>query len=483
VEPDTVDGLAAVQRGVADPWYSYLQSLLLFVVMDLVPRIWLLGLLQVALMAGLLAHATALVARRSASRLPVAAFCLVAAVSAPLVTYTIHYTRDTTFAIGLVFLALVVARAAVERRRITPAGLAGVAALTGLLAAYRGEGPVLLLVVPLVLAVALRPARRAALAGAGAFAAAALLFLVVLPAPLALLTEREDEYRMTIRLLPLGAVVQTGFLSEDPGRDLAQIGRVVEVPKLLEQPAALPTVWFQGTWRRDATDADWDAFTSTADRVMLDNLPVVLANRMEVFVASSGLSNLPGPFSGHLDYVTDAWADRTKPFAGNAPPVVAAITAEPPVQRLYTAQEDLLHRTAAHDGLELSGSALHWNVLPWLALLAAALLVGIRRASFAAVVALVVLARVPIVALTAPLAQFKYYNSVHLGGLVVLGLALAAASRWWVRRRRPRPAAPVTDATAANGDPARGAYAVPANASTSAGVPRGTTSSRASFSR
>jgi hypothetical protein len=221
-------------------------------------------------------------------------------------------------------------------------------------------------------------------------------------------------------------VLQTDFHSDDKARDYEQLGRVVNVDYVRErQSQTLPNTVWEGVVRRDASEADWRAFDSTANRLMLDNLAPVLGNRMHVFLQSNGISKGPGPYSGHLDYVTPGWRDRVVKGPLVPDGVHAALSAEPPVERLYTKQINILHDSARHHGLALRGSALHWNVLPWLGVLFAALFTGLRRFSLPAVVAAIVLIRVPLVVLIAPLAQYKYYASVHLAGMIVAAVLVA----------------------------------------------------------
>jgi len=434
VEPDTTDAVVNARQGVAYEWFSYLNSLLYLAVLDVVPHVAALGVLQVTAMAALLAYATSLVHARSRTRWPVVAFCALAALSSPLVTYTIHYSRDTVFAILHVLLALVVARAVVETGRLSRAGLLGIVALVGFLSAYRGDGPVLVVVVGLLL-LSLRPGRRAVLAGAGAFAAALVLFHVALPATLAIRAENPHQYGLTLRVNPLGAVLQSDFFSQDRDADLAGLSRVLDVDRTraLQVPVDIPAYWDGTAWRREATEADWQAFEAAGDRLLVDNLPTVVGNRVANFAASAGLG--PGGWRGP-EYIYDLPADRVRKERPLDPGVLAALTATPPVQRLYTVQEDLLHSTSTYVGAGLSGAFLHWNLLPWLAVLIAALL-RFRRWRFEAVVAVILLSRVPLVIAVAPIAQFKYYNSVHLGGLVVLALLLARVRREHLRRLLP----------------------------------------------
>jgi len=426
---DSVDVMTNSRAGMVYEWFSYLHAFLAIALLDVVPHVGFIVVVQVLLTAALLAYATSLLRERTARRWPIVVMTIVAALSAPIVVNTLLFSRDTSFAVLHVFLALWVARAVVDRGRLSRAGLVGIAALVGFLSVYRGDGIVLALVVPLVLLVGLRPSRKVAVRGATAFAAALVLFHVALPAVLAHKEENENAYALTLRLNPLGAVLNSDFHSRDRAADLAALGRVVNVDAVRRKhtPAEIPAYW-EGDWNGAATDADFAAFETTADRLFRDNPGTVLASRAATFASASGLSR--DGFTG-AD-VPDAVADRTSWIADPR-----GMVATPPVLRLYTAQADLLQASSRYGGLEPWGRSLHWNLLPWL-LLTVAVLLAFRRARFEAVVAVVILSRVPLVFLAAPAGQHKYYYSVHLAGVIVLGFLLA---RYRAQRRVASPPA------------------------------------------
>ena len=468
VEPDTIDMFRNAQEGIVYEWFSYLSALIHLAVLDVVPHVGIFGVLQVLGMAALLGYATSLIAERSSSRVPVAIFVALGVLSSPLVVYTIHYSRDTWFAMLHVVLALLVARAVAERRTVSRGGLVAIAALAGFLSAYRGDGPVVLLAVAAVLLL-LRPPRRTLVAGAAVFAASIALFHVVLPAAVFVKQVNPHYYELTLQLNPLGAVLQSDFTSKNRERDLADLRRVLDPDKVrqIQTPVNIPAFWTPGIWRWDASEADWQVFGDATDRLLKQNLPTVLANRVTNFASSSGLQN--GAYRGP-EYIYVDWADRVTSMQQMNPVLLDSMTAEPPVQRLYMAQEKVIHATSDFKGVRPAGAALHWNLLPWLGILLGAML-AFRRARFEAIVAVIILSRVPLVFLVAPIAQFKYYNSVHLAGLVVLGLLLTRVRKEHLARLIPasRPAEPADEAAA--------------NASTSAGVPSGTTSRVPSLSR
>ena len=417
---DTTDIVNNTRQGIAYEWFSYLQSLIHFVVLDLVPEAAAVGVIQVLATAGLLAYASTTLLRVRRNWPAVIAMNLLAAASAPVVVNTLLESRDTLYSVAHVFLALYVARAVVLDRRLSRGGLVGIAVLVGALSVYRGDGIVLVVVVPAVLAFALRPPRAVLLRSAGVFVAALIAFHVVLPAALAI-QERPHQYELALRLNPLGAVLQTDFYSQTKDADIAALARVIDVEavKQISTPVEIPAYW-GGKWNQAASDADFAAFEAVSDRLLRDNLGVVAGNRLRTFSAASGLA--PGGFTGTaMAGAQDrySWiADRT------------GMTGEPPVTGLYDLGAKFIRASGEYRGITLRGSALHWNLLPSLLLLLGVLL-AFRRARLEAVIAVILLSRVPLIIAAAPASQFKYYYAIHLGGIIVLGLLLA--------RLRPEP--------------------------------------------
>jgi len=431
---DSVDVVFNSRRGVVYEWFSSLYSLLNIAILDVVPHVAALGAVHILLTAGTFAYASSLLARRGAGTAPLVAVNLLAAISAPVVVTSLLYSRDTLFGLLHVLLALYVADAVAVRRSLSRGGLVAVAGLTGALSVLRGDGLALLIVVPLVLLL-LRPGRRAALAGAGAFAAAALAFHVVLPATVTIDPKVPNAYELSLRTNQLGAVLNTDFYSETSEQDLATLGRVIDVEafKALSTPVEIPAYW-EGRWNRQATDADFAAFTRVADRLLRDNAGTVLDNRVRTFGATSGLA--PGAFTGAP---AGAAAERHDWIAEPA-----GMTGSPPWPGLYERLASVLRESSAYRGVASYRSALQWNLVPWLVLLAAVLL-AYRRLRFEALFALIVLSRVPLVFLAAPAAQFKYYYSVLLAGILLAGFLLARL-RTHLSRRPSAARAPVRPA-------------------------------------
>lgn len=435
---DTNDMVFQTQYGRVYEWFSYLHSLLNLMVFDLVPNVAAWGVLQVLGTAAVLSYATGLVVRLPHGRAGAITLNVVAALSAPIIVDTLLYSRDTVFSVLQVFLALYVADVVVNRQTISRRGLVGVALLTGFLSAYRGDGIALALAVPLVLLV-LRPARRPLLQGFAAFAGALALFNVALPAAFVVSPEIERNYELSLRINPLGAVLQSEFYSRDKERDLRALGRVIDVPKTVETSSYHDLVPFwAGYWDKQASDADFAAFNDAADRMLRENLAPVLANRMQTFLASSGMA--PYQFTGASNQVFAIAGpeggygpiDRRYEWIGAKRD---GREGRPPFVGLYDAVDSIFARSTGFTGAISARSALQWNFLPALVLLVVVLLLH-RRFTLAAAAAAVLLCRVPLVFLAAPAAQFKYYYAVYLGGVIVLGMVVATVP--WEKLRRPR---------------------------------------------
>lgn len=434
---DTVDMTVFSRQGIVYNWFSWLYSLVNLALLDVVPHAAVWAPLQIGLMAGVMACASQWIHARRPSLAPIVIMNVVAVVSAPVIVNSLAYGRDTIFALGHILLALLVARAVATRVWPSTPELTGIAALVAVLSILRGDGIVLVLIVPALLAT-IRPPRRQLLRGAGVLVGALLLLRVVAPAPLTI-DGREEIYSFTLRINPLSLVLQTPFYSRDHERDVRELSRVIDVQKARElgRPAEME-LYYSPFWRRDATDADFAAFRAAADRVLRSNPITTLSARLETFGAATGLA--PGGFT-FADTATLPLGERTTNLEGIAAYLGGTMTglaaAEPPVIRAYEAQADVLRPTTVYTGLTLGGTALHWNFLPWLALLAGTLLFW-RRVPFEAAFAAVILSRVPLVFLAAPSAQFKYYYSVHLGGMIVLGFLAARVRREQLQALKPR---------------------------------------------
>jgi hypothetical protein len=416
VMTDTHSAVANARLGVIWEWFSWIHAAYVMALMDIVPHVWAMSVVQVLATAATMAYASHVLMAWRPSVPAVIALNVIAALSVAFVVNAVLLSRDTIYTLMQIALALAVAQVVTRQRPLTPVRLAWIAAVTGLLSVYRGDGLALLVVVPALLLV-LRPRPTALAGGAAAFTVAAVLFHTLLP--LAFNVEDDNHrYELSLRINPLGAVLRTDFWSTDKARDLQQLGRVIDVEAVrdMHDPSEIPAFW-ANKFNQAATDADYAAFRSVADRLLLENAVTVLANRVETFGAATGLAR--------RQFTTPA-VERERRFEFVSMP--DGIRAEPPFPGLYDAAAKVIRRTQGFSGAVSTRSALFWNFLPWLALLMVALAMW-RRQPFIAAFAAVVVCRVPLVFLFSPASQYKYYLAVHLGGIVALGLFLAVVRR------------------------------------------------------
>ncbi|MFT4034540.1 MAG: hypothetical protein QM679_03080 [Patulibacter sp.] len=445
-----------ISRGlVITTWFGWIYGLAHLALLDLIPRMWFLLVVQVLGSAAVFAYAGDVIYRRGrGARWPLVLTTLLLAGAAPVIATTILISRDAPFGVLHLLLALLIVDAVAVRKRATPLIVLAVAVLAGVLSVLRGDG-VLLLWTPLLL-LALRPSRQAALRGGLVTVALIVAIRVVLPTPLKL-DDDPFRYSLTLRLPAIAAIladandtadrrddlpasdrknfegsVNRPFWSKTPEADLEALAGVIDLRRVegLQSPFEIPAFWF-GAYRLDATPAQIARFQQTADRLIRDNLPVVLASKVETFSASSGLMN--HGFTG-IPFERGA-----NPFGGIAPAQRDHLAASAPWPSGTNWLARQLGRSATYQGLRPAGSALWWNLVPALVLLLAVLIIR-RRWWPEALLAGVILARVPLVFVAAPAAQFKYYYSVYLGGIVALGLMLAAFATWRAdRRAQPAP--------------------------------------------
>jgi len=159
VMTDTQSLTATSQLGVVREWFPWMHSVFMIAALDLIPHVWLITVIQVLATAATMAYATQVLMAWRPNAGAAIAMNVVAALSIPVVVNAVLLSRDIFFALLHVVLALAVAETVTSRKAPTSGRIAAIAALTGFLSLYRGDGIVLLVVVP-VLLMALRPLGR-----------------------------------------------------------------------------------------------------------------------------------------------------------------------------------------------------------------------------------------------------------------------------------------------------------------------------------
>lgn len=421
------DSASALKYSLEFPfnlWLGFFTPFYDSAVLQLVPHIGAITAVQLLLAAAVFAYASETIAEVTGKIAYVLVFAACIVFNPALVYNLALQARDTLFSLLVLWLAAFVIRAA---RRDAGQGLMLLAGVVAGLAAGMRSGDGMLVLLPLAVIVPwLVRNRRLAGMFLGTAAATVLAVVVALPA---LLGNQGDafSYKVANTVNPLGYVLQNKFAT-DYGHNLDEIGKVVDIDKIraLQTPYEIPAWWSGGLIRENATQEQRDAYLGHVGAYLRENIGIFMAGRVQTFSSATGLSE--GGFKVDDLYGAN-WPVQWIPPAQYK----IDLAAGRPFPALSAATKDWLFKSAQFDPRLVSGTALSWNLLPWIALLLAVIcfgpaVPGLRLA------ALLVFARVPLVFLTAPASQYKYYLPVVLCGGFILALSVAGLSQRRLRR-------------------------------------------------
>jgi hypothetical protein len=422
------DSVSAIKYSLEFPfdlWLGLFTPFFNSAILQLVPHIWALSAAQLLIAAAILAYASETIILVTGKRRYALVFAVLILASPALIYNLGLLARDTLFSLVSLWLVAFLVRLG-NRLDVSPALmlLAGIA--SGLTATIRGvDGWFVLVPLLAIVPWLVKDKRLVGIYAATAFATVGLFNYVLTTG----LGRHGDEFKYAVAntVNPLGYILQNKF-STDYGKNLEAISKVVTVEKIRAEqtPYEIPAWWSGGVILPNVMLEDQAVYTRHVGAYLRENIAVFLAGRVHTFSAATGLSekgfkmddmyraNWPSRWIPPQDYHIDLTAGR--PF-----PVM--------FDRLKT----WFDRSAEFNPRFTSGSAIFWNILPWLALLLIVMLTR-RHGRALRLAVVIVVARVPIVFLGAPASQFKYYLPVMLCGAFVLAMALPA----WLEMIRRR---------------------------------------------
>jgi hypothetical protein len=412
------DSVSALKYSFEFPfnlWLGFFTPFYDAAVLQLLPNVAALVGVQLLLAAAVLAYACDTIVVATGRKAWALLFAVLVVCSPALVFNLGLQSRDTLFSLLVLWLAVFVVRTG--QGIIGGAGsmlLAG--CIGGLTVAVRsGDGWLVLLPLAVIVAWLTRSRRQS-----GLFAAAALTVLLFSALLSAKLGQRGDAfaYQVANTINPLGYVMQSKF-STDAGQHLGEIAKVVDVDKIraLQTPYEIPAWWSGNLIRESATPQQRDAYLGHVGGYLRENVGIFVAGRVHTFFAANGLSD--GGFKVQ-DLYASGWPAEWIPPAKYH----VDLAAGRPFPALAEATKSWIDGSAHFDPALTSGSALFWDLLPWIAVLLLVICFGPRVPGLR-LAALLVFARVPVVFMTAPAAQFKYYLPVAIAAGFILVLALA----------------------------------------------------------
>lgn len=414
------DSYAAYRYAVDAPFNAWLGTpniIAYSAVVQLVPHIGAVAVVQLLLAAFVFTYSTRVLVNATGSRAAGMAFSALLAL-APAVLYNVLLlSRDTPFSLMVLWLTAFAFDAA--RRRSVGLGAAiGMGIAGAAVVAMRGDG--ILALLPALAVVLVVGALKVRLASTIAVAATLLLLTGLMPGWVG---ERRDDwaYEMSLVVNPLGYILQRDYYARDKAAVISVADRVLDVRKVVAQqnPFEIPAYWDNAV-RPESTQDERDEFERMYRRLLVENSGLFLANRAEMFAASTGLNRSGFRYADVLQNWN--WRHYVAPEEVN-------LSLDRPFPNLFARADAIFRDTKSYHGAVFGGAFLFWNFLPELIVLCVAVLAYVLSPALAAA-ALVPLLRVPAIVLFAPAAQFKYFLSVELSGMFIFcaGVALLTES-------------------------------------------------------
>lgn len=422
---DSVASFVFGRRFPVEQWLGFFAPFLYTSIISAFPRIGAVTGFQLLICAAVLVYCgqtLALICRRALASV---LFFLLIAASPSAVFNFLLLSRDTLFSVMVLWLVAFLLRQWYLRDGAWRAfGVAG--CIGGCAVVLRGDGWLVLLPLIAILWFTVAAKKKTLLLSA---TAAAIIALYGFGLP-ALLGSKQDgfSYRVANTVNPVGYVLQSRNM-QDPGENVARIGRVVDLDIIREKqtPYEIEAWWTGRLLKASATEQDKREYFGAAGNFLFQNIGVFLAGRVETFFGASGFYQGSFRYSDAYGVGWPAGVDpgslRLNPGAGRPFPALFA-----PVDRWF--RESTVYQPG-----KIQGSVVHWNIIPALIILTVCLFAyGIMPG--VALASLIVLIRVPAVMLLAPASQYKYYLSAELAAALLLAAALFLLL---LRFRPPRP--------------------------------------------
>lgn len=288
--------------------------------------------------------------------------------------------------------------------------------LIGVVAAWRSEAIIYVVLGPaLVFILLYKKVKLKALLSL--FMSAALTMLSI--SFVQKLGKREDDYFITGIMEQLHAVVSTNFSSDSPEEDLKVIDKVLDV-EMLKNFSGGSAFWDGG--KRDYIKEDFENFKKVSFKLFLKNIPVVLANRLDLFIRTNGmvpnekttLGCSPDIYSyAEKDFVNESYWRKSKEFAENYKFNV------PINVSLRSGLLKILECKKLEDSkLTTIWTPVFYNCIPCAIMLFSVFLYGIiRRKKLWILISVIPIIKMFLIFITAPINAFMYYLPVYVVGL------------------------------------------------------------------
>lgn len=369
--------------------------------------------------------------RLGAPRLLVAASFLAFLVAVPNAVFAIVPWRDTPFSYLMLLTTFVLYELRLRRNvtgtapHLSNGALHGLAMLIAMVSLFRHNGAANLAIVPAILLAAGALARRQL---AHVTVAATLIYaLVQFGVGFYVHAHQNFDYakmRISVVLNPIAAVMTArgGYVTQDPAKDAATVERFIAMDEVRQHynPFSVVSLLYRPGNRWDLAAEDTRRMQELYVRLVLDNLPLYLANQIVTFGSAVGYR---GYKYEHLVRTRDTWIWKTPGDDLAGYNTLKSLRFEPWSDRLRAFQDRVLAATYQYTGF-WSLSHLVWNAwLPLLFVVVASYAYAWLPATAAA--ATFLLAHLVLLFLVVLSADFRYVYWLYLYGFFALPMAAA----------------------------------------------------------
>ena len=357
-------------------------------------------------------------------------FVLFISFNTSIIYYTFFYMRDIPYSFLHFYFAFYVFKLCIENKGkiITNYSLSIIVALGIVLALYRGEGFIILLVTLLALFLY---KKYHSMTFIKLLIIVSLMFYVLnwcLPKFLNVYSTNKNYYKLTLIAYPLGFILghEKEYISDNHQEDIDILSKVVDIKGIKQNTNCYDIEIFQlrkGQWNRNASNDEWDAFYNRVYKIFFNNIHLFLSARTANFFAQTIA------FKGKAERTNDIARDDIY----HATVTANQLNLKKILQLEIPSCIENNKKCGINSMMLLEKFSFNWH---WNSVIALILSVGVLflyiYVPISAIAASIILSRIPLVFLTAPYAFVRYVYSLYLFGLFIL--LFVAVERWCVNK-------------------------------------------------
>lgn len=428
---DTLDAIKQISYLQLHDWFSIFHPLTYLFLYQILPHMAVIGIAQILLVSFVFADILSYCYTKFDfnPHLKYLTLLLVIGILSSITSiiyYTFFYMRDIPFSFLHLYLAFYVFRACLEQEKLTQKQLAVVAVLGLILSIFRGEGWVILLTTFFAIFLCKKINVKTFLKSS---VISLLVFLTLntsLPRLLDVKVMNKYHYMLTLTSYPLGFILREGdkYITSNREEDKRILSKMINIEAVQKNTDAYDIQVFQhigDDWKREAGDAEWDAYYKRVFKIFIENPHYFLAARVANFVSQLFA------FEGMVEHTNDTgrveltYKECTENKENN---LWCKLCCD---SKMLTILKTAVPSCDSDNGvcgkprlmrLEQMKFNWHWNSV-WAFIVSVLVLLLYKFIPISAAASAVILSRIPLIFLTAPCAFVRYVYSLYLFGLFI----------------------------------------------------------------